>query len=42
MKKHTEKYLDFTVKIEINKKVDSLNLSNTASVVFHHINVNKK
>ena len=42
MKKHTEKYLDFMVKIEINNKIESLNLSNTASIVFHHINLNKK
>jgi len=42
MKKHTEKYLDFLVKIEINNKIESLNLSNSASIVFHHINTNKK
>tara|TARA_A100001035_G_scaffold9282_1_gene6566 strand:+ start:173 stop:910 length:738 start_codon:yes stop_codon:yes gene_type:complete len=42
IKKHTEKYLDFIVKIEINKKIESLNLSNSASIVFHHINSNKK
>ena len=42
MKKHTEKYLDFTVKVEINNKIESLNLSNSASIVFHHININKK
>ena len=42
MKKHTEKYLDFIVKIEINNKIESLNLSNSASIVFHHININKK
>ena len=42
MKKHTEKYLDFTIKININKKIESLNLSNSASIVFHHINANKK
>ena len=42
MKKHTEKYLDFLIKIEINKKIESLNLSNSASIVFHHINNNKK
>tara|TARA_B100001121_G_scaffold282850_1_gene276536 strand:- start:389 stop:1126 length:738 start_codon:yes stop_codon:yes gene_type:complete len=42
IKKHTEKYLDFTIKIEINSKIESLNLSNTASIVFHHININKK
>ena len=40
MKKHTEKYLDFgAIKIEINKKIESLNLSNSASIVFHHINI---
>ncbi len=42
LKKQTEKYLDFTVKIQINKKIESLNLSNSASIVFHHINTNKK
>tara|TARA_B100001029_G_C14935101_1_gene379916 strand:+ start:69 stop:806 length:738 start_codon:yes stop_codon:yes gene_type:complete len=42
MKKHTEKYLDFMVKIEINNKIESLNLSNSASIVFHHINAQKK
>ena len=38
MKKHTEKYLDFSVKIEINNKIESLNVSNSAAIVFHHIN----
>jgi len=42
MKKHTEKYIDFMIKIEINNKIESLNLSNSASIVFHHINSNKK
>ena len=42
MKKHTEKYLDFFVKIEINNEIESLNLSNSASIVFHHINIKKK
>ena len=42
IKKHTEKYTDFMVKIEINEKVESLNLSNSASIVFHHINEYKK
>ena len=42
MKKHTEKYLDYTVKIQINNQIESLNLSNSASIVFHHINTNKK
>ena len=42
MKKHTEKYLDFIIKIEINNKVESLNLSNSAAIVFHQINTSKK
>ena len=42
IKKHTEKYLDFSVKIKINNKIESLNLSNSASIVFHHINTYKK
>ena len=37
IKKHTEKYTDFLVKIEINKNIESLNISNSASIVFHHI-----
>ena len=42
IKKHTEKYTDFSVKININKMVESLNISNSASIVFHHINRHKK
>ena len=38
LKKHTEKYTDFLVKININKKIESLNISNSAAIVFHHIN----
>ena len=41
IKKHTEKYADFIVKIITNEKVESLNISSTASIVFHHIR-NKK
>jgi len=41
IKKHTEKYADFIVKIIINKKVESLNISNSASIVFHHIKKKK-
>jgi 23S rRNA (guanosine2251-2'-O)-methyltransferase len=37
IKKHTEKYTDFSVKIEINQDVESLNISNSAAIVFHHI-----
>jgi len=42
IKKHTEKYTDFLVKIEINQNIESLNISNSASIVFHHINQHKK
>ena len=41
IKQHTKKYIDFSVKININKKIESLNISNSAAIVFHHIN-NKK
>ena len=39
--KHTEKYSDFLVKININNKIESLNISNCASIVFHYIDTNK-
>ena len=42
IKKHTEKYADFFVRIKINKNVESLNISNSASIVFHHISKVKK
>ena len=42
IKKHTEKYADFLVNIEINEKIESLNISNSAAIVFHHINYFKK
>ena len=42
IKKHTEKYADFLVKIEMNNNIDSLNISNSAAIVFHHINKAKK
>ena len=35
--KHTEKYTDFLVKIEMNKSIESLNISNSAAIVFHHV-----
>ena len=38
LKKHTEKYADFLVKIDINDKIESLNISNSAAIVFHYIN----
>ena len=36
--KHTLNYTDYLVKIKINKNIESLNISNAASIVFHHIN----
>ena len=42
IKKHTGKYADFFVKIKINNNVESLNISNSASIVFHHISKTKK
>jgi len=42
IKKHTEKYTDFLVKIKINDKIESLNVSNSAAIVFHYINQHKK
>ena len=42
IKKHTEKYTDFSTKIEINKDIESLNISNSAAIVFHHIMKRKK
>ena len=38
----TENYVDYFVKIKINDKVDSLNISNSAAIVFHYINKLKK
>ena len=37
----TKKNSDFLFRIEINKKVESLNISNSASVVFHFIKITK-
>ena len=42
MHKHTSKYADFLVKIDINEKIESLNISNSAAVVFHHLSYLKK
>ncbi|MDC3069064.1 23S rRNA (guanosine(2251)-2'-O)-methyltransferase RlmB [Candidatus Pelagibacter sp.] len=39
---HTTKYADFLVKININKKVDSLNISNSAAIAFHYLSYIKK
>ena len=42
MHKHTSKYADFLVKIEISEKIESLNISNSAAIVFHHLSYLKK
>ena len=42
IKKHTSKYTDFNVKININSDIESLNISNSAAIVFHYINQIKK
>jgi len=42
MRDHTIKYADFLVRIDINKNVESLNISNSAAIVFHNINQQKK
>ena len=42
MHEHTSKYADFSVKINIDKKIESLNISNTAAIVFHHLSYIKK
>ena len=42
MHKHTSKYADFLVKIDINHKVESLNISNSAAIAFHYLSYIKK
>ena len=42
MHEHTTKYADFLVRIDINKKIESLNISNSAAIVFHHLSYLKK
>ena len=37
MHEHTTKYADFVVKIDIDNKIESLNISNSAAIVFHHL-----
>ncbi len=37
IRKHTSKYIDFFVKIKINKNIESLNISNSAAIAFNHI-----
>jgi len=42
LKYQTMNNSDFLLKIEINKRVESLNISNSAAVVFHHISNSRK
>ena len=42
LKQKTLENSDFLLKINIDKKVESLNISNSASLVFHHINFIRK
>jgi len=42
LKYQTKKNLDFLLKININKNVESLNISNSASIIFHHLQQIKK
>jgi len=42
MHQHTSKYADFLVKIDINNNIESLNISNSAAIVFHHLSFLKK
>ena len=42
MHQHTSKYADFLVRIDISKKIESLNISNSAAIVFHHLSYIKK
>ena len=42
LKYQTIKNSDFLLKININKKIESLNISNSAAIVFHHLDFIKK
>ena len=42
LKYQTKKNSDFLLKININKNVGSLNISNSASIIFHHLRQIKK
>tara|TARA_B100001750_G_C15333464_1_gene508533 strand:+ start:70 stop:822 length:753 start_codon:yes stop_codon:yes gene_type:complete len=42
LKHQTKKNSDFLLKISINNKIESLNISNSAAVVFHYINKIRK
>ena len=42
LKYQTKKNSDFLLRININKNVESLNISNSASIIFHYIHQIKK
>tara|TARA_B110001450_G_C17543922_1_gene449790 strand:+ start:107 stop:844 length:738 start_codon:yes stop_codon:yes gene_type:complete len=42
MREHTSRYTDFLVRIDIDQNIESLNISNSAAIVFHHLNFLKK
>jgi len=42
MKHHTKKYVDFFVNISMNQNIESLNISNSAAIAFHHLKHVKK
>ena len=42
MREHTGKYADFFVKIDMSKNIESLNISNSAAIAFHHLDFLKK
>ena len=42
MHQHTSKFADLLVKIDISEKIESLNISNSAAIVFHHLSRIKK
>ena len=42
LKYQTKKNLDFLLRININKNIESLNISNSASIIFHHLHQTKK
>ena len=42
LRHQTKKNSDFLFRININKKVESLNISNSATVVFHYLDIAKK
>jgi len=42
LKYQTKKNSDFLLRININKNVESLNISNSTSIIFHHLNQIKK